>query len=542
MSATLRRQAESLIAMYGTAAFKDTQRRGPSTQLSGPQQQVQVERCLEIATKRLQKPGLLVLNDPVGTGKTVVALAAASLLLEQVAPSQRVNRVLIVAPNAVVADNWRQRARWIGLDPDTRGARLTVVTQHDLSDGPRLGLPRDRSRLLLIVDEAHRGLHRDGQTYARIRPLALNARVMLVTATPFQLSADGLERMIEIDGDDARGNRIREYGRAVAEWLRIRHDHETGLAEAAAVKEAAAARDQALRAASADLKRVLMPPYPFERMKRDPDVASIPRDPELQGLGPWATAYHAARIVPELISDDEGDTATPHNSDTYMRMLVSSRGAWMDSAVFRAASAQGGPVAKLLATIDDAMGGRALGHPKVASTAQLAVEEIRGGNHVLVFCVFNQTQKDLSEAITELAARQGLHPRVEAPDGINAARRVLEDGFARPPRAGDSPIVMIVRDNLSESVDLDGGQPVVIHHDLSWSPVRWEQRMGRVVRASTGFKKPKGTAVVVLDTSVDQRMWKTLHGRRALTQHVTDPDLARLLLETLPDRDDADDV
>jgi hypothetical protein len=46
------------------------------------------------------------------------------------------------------------------------------------------------------------------------------------------------------------------------------------------------------------------------------------------------------------------------------------------------------------------------------------------------------------------------------------------------------------RADLSESIDLDGGKPIVIHHDLAWSPVRWTHRMGRVARASTGFKGP----------------------------------------------------
>ena len=37
----------------------------------------------------------------------------------------------------------------------------------------------------------------------------------------------------------------------------------------------------------------------------------------------------------------------------------------------------------------------------------------------------------------------------------------------------DEAIAMVVTDKLSESIDLDGGEPCIVHHDLAWNPIRW---------------------------------------------------------------------
>ena len=61
----------------------------------------QAERAAELS-RRLKKPGIVALPDPVGTGKTVVALAVAAHLVS----TKTVSRVLVVAPNDVVAQLW----------------------------------------------------------------------------------------------------------------------------------------------------------------------------------------------------------------------------------------------------------------------------------------------------------------------------------------------------------------------------------------------------------------------------------------------------
>lgn len=77
-----------------------------------------------------------------------------------------------------------------------------------------------------------------------------------------------------------------------------------------------------------------------------------------------------------------------------------------------------------------------------------------------------------------------------APESAAQLKRV-KARFREPKGA---PLVLVVRDNLSESIDLDGGRPCLVHHDLTWNPARMAQRYGRVVRICSGFQpvSPRG--------------------------------------------------
>jgi hypothetical protein len=509
---------------------------------------------------RLRQPGLLVLNDPVGTGKTIVALAAGKVLLDRGhRQAAGVDRLVIVAPSDTIARAWAKRARQAGLNPRSShghgGAapdrRIDIVTTSELAKPKSLHLPKDRSRVLFIVDEAHRGLHNPATSaYQAVSAKAKGAKVLLVTATPFQMRPSGLELMLEIDGDDTTGDRISVYGRAIAKWLKASYDVDFPPAGSDRMTldrvrgEAAAAAREALIVAKPDLDTVLMPTYPRKAMGM-PRAFAVPKSPLVVPVDEgWALAYHAARLLPELMAEyGRGEASTPKNSDAYMRMLNSSLGAWQASAVYKAADSAclelGDPVARdaltrLLDELDAGLGPDPLDHPKVSATAQEAIERATADTrrHVLVFCEFVQTQEDLEKAITALASGS---IRVEAPNDPAQARKVHRNGFAKPVSPDNRPIIMVVRDNLSESIDLDGGHPVVIHHDLSWSPVRWTQRMGRVVRASSGFQPVKAADVVVpiLDTHVDHRLWQTLrHRNKLMNMVIGDDDALRELLDS----------
>ena len=171
--------------------------------------------------------------------------------------------------------------------------------------------------------------------------------------------------------------------------------------------------------------------------------------------------------------------------------------------------------------------------------------------HVLIFCEFVNTQAEVAAAVKELIAAEGLGGpappvRVFAPRKRNEARQIHEDWFQHRPGPDNLPVVLVVSDMLSESVDLDGGRPVVIHHDLAWSPVRWTQRMGRVVRARTGFQKLKKADVIVpvMPTRIDERLWDTVVNRHKLMKAAIGDDadalvdLTRALSDTQSDPSD----
>lgn len=561
-------RAEALATMQ---AYRKKWNSAGSGHMNDDRLTLQAERSVVIAD-RLRQPGVVILNDPVGTGKTVVALAAARLLLEAwPVTAERVARVVIVAPNAELAAEWVRRGLDAGLNPRSaygpvsqRSAphQLMVVTSHDLAKPHAVHLPH-KSTVLFIVDEAHRGLHdRNSDAYQSLAKKAKGARVLLVTATPFQMRPSGLEAMIEVGGDPHAGDRIRAYGAAVAAWLKACYDRDFPLdgldvakldqATADAVQQVIAARE----AAQEDLDRVFMPCYPRKEMGLPEDFV-LPDEPDPVPIDDdWVVAYHAARLLPELLADlvDGSDARSVHNSDSYMRMLNSSLGAWRGAAVSRKAGelvAEAGTdparraLGDFLEHLQDALGRDPLDHPKVRQTAMLAVSRAAAPQHVLVFCQFLETQADLHRAVQQLIDYEGFggpQPSIQvaAPTDRAAARRIHQESFGRPPGADNPPVILIVSDKLSESVDLDGGEPVVIHHDLAWSPVRWTQRMGRVVRARTGFQELLESDVIVpvMPTRIDERLWETVKNRHALMRAAagSDPqawiDLQRAMSDT----------
>ena len=548
---------DALIAIrrYAVACAR---RRSIPDPLPEESMRLQAGRAAYIAT-RLRTPGLLVLNDPVGTGKTIVALAAATVLMEAPPGSDaRVDKVIVVAPNTSVARLWTERQDMMAIGSDGRrpggggrSTRMRIVTMSQLAGASGIVPRGDRSRVLIIVDEAHRGLHNESSTaYTALSPIARGARVLLVTATPFQLKPSGLKTMLEIDGRVEMGERIRVYGQAVAQWLTAKHQadpwlSESGNAESQAEISAAAARmASALAKARPDLELLLMPAFDRAGMGM-PEAYELPHPLLVPLEDSWASAYHAARLLPEVVGlDPHAGGNAGRNSDSYMRMLNSSTAAWQDSAVYMAArESESKAVTGLLTEITRLMGPKPLGHPKVRRTAEVALAKAsRGaGRHVLVFCVFKETQSELAAAIEKLARESGFNVRVGSPDQLPKANHWLRAGFGEPASRSNVPVVLVVRDNLSESIDLDGGRPAVIHHDLSWSPVRWTQRMGRVVRAATGFKGPNANDIVVpvLDTAIDRRMWASLRERSKLTALALpqNPELRDYLESTLPDWD-----
>src|SRR5664279_5164436 len=158
-------------------------------------------------------------------------------------------------------------------------------------------------------------------------------------------------------------------------------------------------------------------------------------------------------------------------------------------------------------------------HPKVNDTATWAAKRLAENRHVLIFCVYKETQKALRSAIAELT---GNDDSAKAPANAAQARKIHQETFGRVPKGQVKPLALVVRDNLSESIDLDGGKPCIIHHDLTWNPARFTQRMGRVTRASTNYWKPakSDVHVPVLDLRLDKRLYLTMKYREDLSEQM----------------------
>lgn len=70
------------------------------------------------------------------------------------------------------------------------------------------------------------------------------------------------------------------------------------------------------------------------------------------------------------------------------------------------------------------------------------------------------------DAIGKVLIEAGMED-VAAPTG-STVPGALESRFKAD--AGDRPVVLVLSDRFSESIDLDGGNPSTVHHDLTWNP------------------------------------------------------------------------
>jgi superfamily II DNA or RNA helicase len=443
----------------------------------------------------------VVLASPTGTGKTIVALAAA---LQNLHDLDRFDRVALIAPNAHVSSRWLERAEQMADDPVTVVARRQAPQRHQIVAFTLGTLPERRlpARTLVILDEAHRGTQNPGQTtYQQLQTVCHNRAVVLVSATPYQLSTSGLISMLSVNASRERQAELQPV-RQLAQQLRpiiVRGKDEElptpdQLDELAAT--AAASREvidhHLVRPTRSGDDHGLYRPHPDSQHTVDLD------DPQ------WARAYWVARTSATLTDAQV--------TDTFNRALDSSSEAFRSSAVAKACRRQGGETAVLAEQLNAALGTREA-HPKVQATCDWVTYQARQGRHVLVFTYFLATQRALA------AALRARLPDVEvkAPTATDLPDQ-LADRFRQPAGDASEAIVLVVSEKFSESIDLDGGRPCVVHHDLHWNPNRIRQRMGRVTRLSSGYQPvaPHDVFIPVLDTPTDQRMYDTVLKRFSL--------------------------
>jgi hypothetical protein len=485
---------------------------------------------------RLSAGTALVLPDPVGTGKTAVALVAAGILLEK----GSVRRLVVVAPNDNVRRLWKKRIGWL-VSPSTGRTLPTksfeVMTRKQLV---RKRKPVKAYDVLVVIDEAHRGLQAEGDFHEQLERWTQGCQVLLVTATPFLLSSQGLTTMLKIgQGTSDNGKApIEAYGAAVTSLASEYRAavHRASVAPASEPTVVAALEEAVARkpAAAKVLARRILPHDPeLESLRGKPPT--LKKDP-VKVSASWKEAYHVARVVPELVETGKGDM--------FNRRLLSSSEAFQCGTAGKALaqrSSESTAVQKFAAELARALGETA-GHPKVAATADWVATRVADGRHVLVFCVFRETQQALKNAIRQRVRRDGS---AEGPTGATIDP-ALVSRFRNP---DEDPLVLVLQDRFSESIDLDGGQPCIVHHDLPWTPARVTQRWGRIVRAGSGFRGvvQADIYVPVLDLDADLRLFHTVKARagigevllpRAVLLDIQDPDadaLPDFLLDRLRD-------
>ena len=395
-----------------------------------------------------QMPVRWLLADEVGLGKTI----EAALVMNRLLHTQRIERCLVVAPEALtvqwLGELWRkyhhvftlldaprltdvERDFGTGFNPFDVHRRAvvaleTLIARPDLTE-QAVGAGID----LLVVDEAQRLRRRPGHPgepgYRAVAPIAASGRhVLLLSATPLEDDAHGFFRLLQLLRPD--------------EFPEGMH-FESRLASG-------------------------VPLPPCTSSTRRVDIGGLPpRTPLPVDVGvPQSAAAGdaAADVEAEIRRMPDGDPlARRRKLDRIRRALAS--GAALKAVL--------GPDEISLRERADAMDA---GDPRLQWLLAAATRWRRANQKTLVFVAHRETLEMLRDA---LSVRAQLASGVFHEE-LSAARRDTE--VARF-RAEDGPSVLVSTEAGGEGRNFEFCHRLVLY-DLPWKPSVIEQRIGRLDR------------------------------------------------------------
>ena len=415
----------------------------------------------------LRHHGGAVLADPVGSGKTYVALAAAAAL------NRRSTACLV--PATLLAQ-WESVAARLGV-------RVTVCSHEQVSRGK---LPKG-TRGLVVIDESHHFRNPATRRYRHVAPWLVGRAALMVTATPVvNRTADLGNQLLLAVRDDAllldgiaslgtlltKGCATASLGQLVVEGKAASHRRPGTIRRITGpTSRECAALDRRMEM----LGRL--------RLSRSEPIAALLRGVLLRSAGSSPAALIAALCG-------------------YRRLLLHARdalgsGRAMDRSEIRRFTAELGdqliwwelmpPVETGsdielgdLEAIDDLI--QSMGNAGEDGDDKLTrlCEILSDGVPSLVFTAFRETVRYLRDRIGDCRLAWCTGGRA----GIGRTpltRRDVLGWFREGTSSSLAPRHLIVTDVAAEGLDLQRAGRVV-HYDLPWTPMRLEQREGRSVR------------------------------------------------------------
>ncbi|MGH7585533.1 MAG: helicase-related protein [Gemmatimonadales bacterium] len=475
-----------------------------------PDQAVSFRRVLAA----LRRFGTALLADPVGSGKTWIALAVAQAW-GSVAPTA------CIVP-ASLRQQWRGTIRRVGID--------AITWSHQLVSRGRLppGEPG-----FVIIDESHHFRNPGTLRYGHFARWVVGQPVLLVSATPVVNAASDLAHQLLLGAaDDA----LSEHGLLS---LRAAADDDSRTALGALV----VGRDTAegvptirteKHATPLDCRsRTLLRHIDALRFSRDEGVAALLRVGLVRALAssPAALAGAARRYRALLLQAHDADAAGRVAGRAALRSIGGGDGSQLVMWALLPASADAwelaledirplGTILDTLHTREDIAVGRSFADPRL----HLLQELLADGRPTVVFSAWRDTITWLRNALGRPVAwctgdRAGL-------SAVRTTRGAALAPFQRI--AGPlphEPRILLASDVAAEGLDLYAVSRVV-HYDLPWTSMRLEQRVGRARRL--GSQHPN-VEVVMLEPSVE------LEERIGLNSAIEQKrSLARLLVESPP--------
>ncbi|MCX4239433.1 helicase-related protein [Paraliomyxa miuraensis] len=443
---------------------------------------------------RLESRRRLMLIAPTGMGKTIMAGYVARALMER----GEIGRVVIACKNGSIFEMWQEALRSFGISAD----RVRVYDLERTRDGgePGEGSSDDLTSLfrslderdLIIVDECHHFRRRAakrqvalGRFLAGPRPDVTGPRALLMTATPISTGLKNLQTLASLVGDDsiealgdvavadgivniALGPILRDFGVEEGRWIRLR------FGEVWRYFPHVEVRTVHYRSCMSTIFRALAD-MDFSLARDSQDYAWLGvGDDDVEDLG----GRHG--VIRALLARraESSPSAFSRTLESLRQGLAQHRLRPVDRPRFEA------QLDELVASM------RAVDirkDPKLHELMDL-IRRRRPGDKILIFTEYRATAELLHDAIGEL-----VEPRLVGlitGELSNADRKSLFRRFApmaqrvEEPLAGASVEILVATDAIAEGENLQDAR-IVINYDVSWTPLRLIQRVGRVDRFTT---------------------------------------------------------
>jgi superfamily II DNA or RNA helicase len=427
-------------------------------------QQLSFRRTLA-AVRRYQGA---VLADPVGSGKTYIALAVAAAVNQ--------GKVTGCLAPATLLSQWEAAAKLVGIP-------LALCSHQQASRG---ALPQ-ATRGLVIVDESHHFRNRMTKRYAYVANWLVGRPALLVTATPIvnRLSDLGNQLLLAV-----RDNALIIDGIPSLRDLFASNQPHPALGQLVIENEGAA--DGRPR----KIARISHP--------TDEECAALSDTTELIGRLCLSRIQPIAALIRGVLlrAASSSPAALAGSLQRYKRLLLHARDALrsghaLDRSELRRFTAELGDqlIWWELLPVGEGSGDLELADLRVlddvipAAVAAVAADDsklhrlreiLAQDRPTLVFTASRDTVRYIRERLS------GLHLAWCTGDkaGIGHTtlpREAVLGWFRDGAPCGPAPRHLIVTDVAAEGLDLQRASRVV-HYDLPWTPMRLEQREGRSVR------------------------------------------------------------
>ena len=425
----------------------------------------------------IERYGGALLADPVGSGKTYVALAVAATLQRP-----RPGACLVPAP---LAAQWRAVAERLGV-------RVEVGTHDRASRGT---LPQGTAGLVIIDESQH---YRNPLTrrYGFTARWLMGRPVLLLSATPIVNRLEDLahqlllgvrddvlvaEGMVSLRSALGAGGETSALGRLVVEETASpgpRPARRSIVSAASHEEEALAVRGLA------SLARL--------ELSREPATAALVRGVLQRALASSPAALMGALRRYRALLLHARDACRVGRVLTRAE-LREFAGELDDQLVMWELCANGGGQVELALGDLDQVDGALAAATAAAAAPDPKVERLRSvladDRPTLVFTTRRETVRHLRDRLQPppiawcTGGRAGLGPSPAPRSVVLGWFRELEPAAQGIP----GPTCLVVTDVAAEGLDLRRAARVV-HYDLPWTPMRLEQREGRAVRLGSAHQ------------------------------------------------------